>query len=124
MDIFSIKQDEELPGVMIDYNAGIIEFTGKSVPEDPTAFFIPIDEAVKLYIDNPQPKTTVNLKLEYMNSASQKKILEILAAFEKLTQKKHDITINWYYPEDDEDLREEGKELAKILKTPINIVSV
>jgi hypothetical protein len=124
MEIFRIKQDEELPGVIIDYNQGLIEFSGKSVPEDPIAFFVPIDAAIKQYIANPQPTTTINLKIEYMNSASQKKVLEILAAFEKLTNKQHNITINWFYPEDDEDLREEGKELARILKTPLHVLPI
>ena len=77
MDIFFIKESEDLPGIKIDPNAGKLEFVGKSLPEDPTAFYIPVEEAVREYIKSPKPTTTIELRLEYLNSSSQKRILEI-----------------------------------------------
>ena len=122
MDIFFIKESEDLPGIKIDPNAGKLEFVGKSLPEDPTAFYIPVEEAVSEYIKSPKPTTTIELRLEYLNSSSQKRILEILSLFEKIINDKTKVYINWYYPGEDEDILEEGRDIAKILKLQVNLI--
>ncbi len=122
MDIFFIKESEDLPGIKIDPNAGKLEFVGKSLPEDPTAFYIPVEEAVREYIKSPKPTTTIELRLEYLNSSSQKRILEILSLFEKIINDKTKVYINWYYPGEDEDILEEGRDIAKILKLQVNLI--
>jgi len=122
MDIFFIKESEDLPEIKIDPNAGKLEFVGKSLPEDPTAFYIPVEAAVREYIKSPKPVTTIELRLEYLNSSSQKRILEILSLFEKIISDKTKVYINWYYPGEDEDILEEGRDIAKILKLPVNLI--
>lgn len=123
MNNFTIKQGEDLPGVLINFDQGIIELVGKSLPEDSLTFYIPIEAAVKDYIANPQPTTNINLRLEYLNSSSQKRILEILSLFEAVVELGHQVVINWYFNQDDEDILEEGKDLAKTLTLPINFIS-
>jgi hypothetical protein len=123
MNNFTIKQGEDLPGVLINFDQGIIELVGKSLPEDSLTFYNPIEAAVKDYISNPQPTTTINLRLEYLNSSSQKRILEILSLFEAIVERGLQVEINWYFNQDDEDILEEGKDLAKTLTLPINFIS-
>ncbi|PKP36473.1 MAG: nuclear pore complex subunit [Bacteroidetes bacterium HGW-Bacteroidetes-15] len=123
MSNFFIKQGEDTPEILIDFDAGLVEIAGKSLPEDSTSFYIPVENAVKEYISNPKPKTTINLRLEYLNSSSQKRILEILTLLEELIVKGFEVQVNWFYNPEDEDILEEGKDLAKMLKLPLNIIS-
>lgn len=123
MENFTIKQGEDTPEILIDFDAGLIEIAGKSLPEDSTSFYIPVESAVKEYISKPKSETTINLKLEYLNSSSQKRILEILTLIEELIKKGLEVRVNWFYNPEDEDILEEGKDLAKMLKMPLNIIS-
>ena len=123
MENFIIKQGEDTPEVIVDFDKGLIEINGKSLPEDSVLFYIPVEKAVNEYLSNPCKATTVNLRMEYLNSSSQKRILEILSLLEVLVEKDLKLTINWFYNQEDEDILEEGKDLAKMLKLPINIVS-
>lgn len=123
MENFTIKQGEDTPEVLVDMARGLIEISGKSLPEDSVLFYMPVETAVKGYISNPNPVTKVNLRLEYLNSSSQKRILEILTLLEELIEKGLEVKIFWYYNQEDEDILEEGRDLAKMLKLPISIVS-
>jgi hypothetical protein len=122
MVTYSIKETEDTPAVTIDYEAGIFEISGKSLPEDSVGFYIPVDSALRKYIDNPKPKTTINLRLTYLNSSSQKRILELVSLFRDLSEKDMDLKINWYYSKDDEDMFEEGKDFVRLISLPVNII--
>lgn len=122
MEVFFVEESEDLPGITIDPKEGKLEFIGKSLPEDPTAFYIPVEAAVREYIKSPKSLTTIELRLDYLNSSSQKRILEILSLFEKIINDNTTVVINWYYPDEDEDILEEGKDIAKILKLPVNLI--
>jgi hypothetical protein len=124
MDIFFIEQADVTPKVSIDSDKGQIVITGKSLPEDSTAFFLPIENAIKEYISKAKQNTNIDLSLEYMNSSSQKRIIEILSLFEELINQQKVVNINWHYPDDDDDILDEGKDLAKVLQLPINFISM
>ncbi len=110
----------DTPGIDFNPNTGVFEFTGKSFPSDVTAFYQPIIDWIDEYIKNPCDKTHVNLKLEYFNTASSKILLEIFNRFENLYKSGADVEINWYYPEDDEDMQETGQEYSELIKVPFN----
>ncbi|MDD2195818.1 MAG: DUF1987 domain-containing protein [Bacteroidales bacterium] len=122
MNIFRVNEQEDTPEVLIDRDSGTVSFTGKLLPEDSLAFFSPIEEQLKNYISQPNQITTVNLRLEYMNSSSQKRVLGLLATLQNLTNSGLEVYINWYYPEDDEDLLDEGRDLSQMLEKPLNII--
>ncbi len=122
MSIFTIEKKEDTPEVLVDFENGTIKFTGKLLPEDSIAFFAPIDEQIKKYTESAKQNTTVDLKLEYMNSSSQKRMIDLLSLLQSLTQNGIKVNINWHYPEDDDDLLDEGKDLMRMLDKPINII--
>jgi hypothetical protein len=59
-------------------------------------------------------KLTIDINLEYVNSASSKKLLYLLKILEANENIKK-LTVNWYYERDDEDALENGKVLEKLL---------
>lgn len=111
------------PGIKLDPDSGYIEFYGKSRPEDALLFYEPVHKWLKHYSANPQPKTNVVFKLEYFNSASAKHIKHILEFFPIIKQNGSAINIDWYYLEDDEDMRDLGEEYATLIEIPFNLIA-
>ena len=54
------------------------------------------------------------LKLEYLNSASSKQILDMLSVLEDIKGMK----IIWYFHEDEEDMEEIGEDFSALVKIP------
>lgn len=105
---------EDSPSIMFDGELGIMEIKGKSLPEDAIVCYTPLYQAVSEYVKSPKDKTTVNLRLEYLNSSSAKKILKIINLLEELPSQGYPVEINWYYNENDEDMLEEGMEFRRL----------
>jgi hypothetical protein len=124
MEKFTVAMTEDTPEIIVDYETGTLEISGSSLPEDSVAFFLPILKAVKKYIVNPKSKTIINLRIKYLNSSSQKRMLELVSLFHDFPNKGFNVEINWYYPEDDDDMHEEGKDFARLISLPMNIIPI
>jgi len=118
MDVIKIKGTDDTPNVILDAQNNIIEFSGRSLPEDVATFYAPIIEWIAQYAKSPNSKTNVVFKLEYFNTASSKMILDILLKFEEIHKDGHDVIVSWYYQEDDEDMEEACDEYADIVEIP------
>ncbi len=110
----------KLPKITLDYQKGLIELIGRSIPEDTDQLFRPLINWLVDYVSKPQPKTTVNINLEYFNSSSAKYLTRLL---NKLTYLENNcvLEINWYYV--DEESLEEGEDFADILDLKMNFYS-
>ena len=109
----------------IDFNAetGELLIEGKSFPPDVTSFYKVALSWLDEYAKNPAEKTTLKLKLDYFNTASSKILLDILYRMEDLYKNGYDVIIKWFYPEDDEDMKETGIEYSEIIKVPFDHIS-
>jgi hypothetical protein len=58
-------------------------------------------------------KIWMEFRLAYFNSASSKLIIEILNHLKKFKTYGMDLEISWYYDEGDEQMRDDGEELAE-----------
>jgi len=93
-------------------NSGELLFKGKSCPVAVARFYDPLFTWIaKLRADN----VTFNINLEYINSASVKKILDLLKELDANKLVK-EIVINWYYEEGDDDALEKGQIFAELLR--------
>ncbi|MCB0397989.1 MAG: DUF1987 domain-containing protein, partial [Flavobacteriales bacterium] len=100
------------------------ELSGRSIPEAAYEFFAPLTEWVKAYAENPADKTLLNLRLEYINSNSFKMILDIFKPLEQLHQEGKNVTVNWYYEEDDEAMLEAAEDYREVLTVPFKVIAV
>lgn len=126
MEPLFIKGSLHTPFVDFNFSTGILEIRGRSIPEETLNFYNPLIQWVEKYIENPQSKTEVNLKIEYLNSGSHTSVLVILKKLEELHKisKKGEVLIKWYYEEDDEYMQEAGEEFRDMLKIPFEFISV
>lgn len=125
MAVLNLEGSPKTPGVMLDDNQGLLELTGRSIPENSIEFYKPILDWIEAYGASPKAETKVNIKLEYFNTSSSKCILDVFKKLETVNQGgKTKITINWYFEEDDEDMQEAGEDYQSIIQIPFNIISV
>ena len=123
MESLVIKPTSE--SLMVSLESGLLEFSGRSIPEDPLKLFVPIIEWVEKYIQDPAPSTKINLKFEYINTSSSKFILTILEILNKAyDENEKNMSINWSYEIGDDDMYELGKFIESMIKIPMNYIEV
>jgi len=122
METLHIKETDDSPEVILDREKQHFEISGKSLPEDVSAFFEPVLSWLRNYSRDPLPETQVNIRMTYFNTASSKLILDIFMILEELKETGHKVQINWYYPGYDEEMKEAGIEYSEMLDLNFNIV--
>lgn len=123
MEVIKIKGTDDTPNVILDAESNVIEFSGRSLPEDVVTFYAPVLEWIEEYAKSPNPKTEVIFRLEYFNTASSKILLDILLKFEDIHNAGNEIAVQWYFQEDDEDMEEAGEEYSEIVDIPFEMNS-
>lgn len=121
MDNIRIEGTSKTPSVAFDAGSGLMEVKGRSIPENSIEFYKPLMDWIEAYAKVAQPKTTVNIHLEYFNTSSSKCILDL---FKKLEAVNNEIVINWYYEEDDEDMFEAGEDYDAIINIPFRMIEI
>lgn len=121
MDDIKIAGTQKTPSVSFVSAEGFLEIKGRSIPENSIEFYRPLIEWIENYGKSPKPQTRVNIQLEYFNTSSSKCILDV---FKKLETISNDVTIYWYYEEDDEDMLEAGEDYDAIINIPFKIVEI
>jgi hypothetical protein len=111
MNSLIIQKTDSTPEISF-LQKGEIKITGRSLPEDVHKFYDPLIEWVKnLVAEN----VKVVLKLEYLNTSSTKKLLNLLVALDGNLNIKN-IDVSWYYEFDDIDMEDLGGIYAEELK--------
>ncbi len=123
MDTIKIMGTDDTPTVTLDAAAGLFEISGRSLPEDVTAFYSPLLAWLGEYAASPNAKTVFTFKLVYFNTASSKLLLDVLMKLEDIASEGHEVLVKWYYPEDDEDMMEAGEEYADIVEVPFEQIA-
>jgi len=85
---------------------------GRSLPENVTEFYTPLIQwAAMLKVE----VVRLDVNLEYQNSASSKKLLEMFKVLDANNNIKN-LIINWHYEADDEDALESGQIFEELLR--------
>jgi hypothetical protein len=84
---------------------GRLLIEGRSLPENVLKFYGPLIDWVKAL---KAEVVKIDLNMEYLNSASSKKLLEMLRALDNNKDIK-ELIVNWHYESDDEDALESGQ---------------
>ena len=119
-----IEGTPKTPTIRFDSKEGLFEIKGRSIPENSVEFYKPLIDWLESYKDEPLPKTTVQIRLEYFNTSSSKCILEVFKKLEAIHKAKHEVEVNWYYEEDDEDMLEAGEDYEAIIKVPFKMQEI
>ncbi len=124
MEKYTVESTPKTPHLLLDFQSGILEIKGRSIPENSIEFYKPLVDALDKYSTSIKPTTTVNIQLEYFNTSSSKCILDIFKKLESIHKSGSSVTINWHYEEDDEDMLEAGEDYQAIINVPFKMIEV
>ncbi len=123
MEPLIIEGAENSPSVILNKQENNFEISGRSLPEEVIGFYSPVMNWLEKYVMDPNDKTSFKLKLDYINSASQRAIHEILIILEKIKIQGKDVEIDWYFIADDDEMKEAGEEYSETIDIPFNFKS-
>ena len=121
MEELRISPTKNTPEIILNPE-GIIRIKGRSIHENVTDFFEPVEDWISEYITIPAEFTSVDINLEYFNSASAKIFIHILQKITYVTLKHKKFIFNWYYEDGDEDILERGEYFASVLDVKFNFI--
>ncbi|MBI2257955.1 MAG: DUF1987 domain-containing protein [Flavobacteriia bacterium] len=124
MENLILEGSAKTPSVKFDAGAGKLELKGRSIPENSVEFYKPLNDWIDQYGSSPKTQTSVDIKLEYFNTSSSKCILDLFKKLESINGKGTQVSINWFFEEDDEDMQEAGQDYQAIISLPFEIIEV
>ena len=133
MTRYQIEETEFTPEIIFDPDKCEFSFKGVSRPEDVIKFYEPAIEWLKEFdLDistTSQNKYNINaikviFHLSYFNSSSSKMLLQILQIIKKIQTDGIDISIDWYYDDNDEQMYDDGMDLSESIDIAFNFHAV
>jgi hypothetical protein len=109
-----IEATESTPTIRFDWENNILEIKGVSYPENTTEFYGPVFFWLEEYfsqLDNKE--VTANIEIVYFNSNSWKVLMGFFELLNKAASERVDVTANWIYDGDDDDILEYGEEFQE-----------
>jgi len=121
MDDLMIKPTDK--SLAVNISGGTLNFTGRSILTDPKVFFDPINKWVTRYLKDPLKETVVNIKLEYIDTASTQSLYQILRQLNVIRKKGYDLVVNWYIEDEDPEMKELGEMIEQRLGNEFRFIS-
>ncbi len=121
MEKFFIDHTEDTPRVELNQEENIYEISGKSLPENAIAFYLPIITWLKEYNRNHSESIIFDIRLDYFNTASAKQITKLLLVLQDLSE-TIDIKVRWFYLEEDTDILSSGLRFSRLIKVKIELI--
>ncbi|MFW6370573.1 MAG: DUF1987 domain-containing protein [Bacteroidota bacterium] len=101
---------------------GVLRIEGRSIPANSVHLYEKVIEMFYTYTKAPRENTEVHINLEYMNSTSNRSLLNLLIVAEKLHEDNKNVNVYWYYRQEDEIIHEQGKIFEELLNLPFSFV--
>jgi hypothetical protein len=113
-----IPSSSSTPEIDFNLETGVFKISGKSVMEEVEEFFEPVIQ----WLDENIQLTHLPLKfifnLEYFNIASSKRLLFILYKINDFHAQGKDVSVEWIFCEEDDDMKEVGEDFACMINVP------
>lgn len=122
MENFFFKGEADVPTIELAFDKKHFIFSGKSLPEDVDEFYEPIQKQISEFLNTNPESLLLDFELEYFNTASSKKILDIIEMVSEGISNKGNLQINWHYKEIDEDMLEAGEDLQDITELSFTFI--
>lgn len=123
MDNFVLENTKSTPYIGFYMDEKKLIFKGESYPENAYGFYEPIYKLIEEYF-NDFEVLTVDFKLSYINTSSIKCLIILFDKLNANYGNGKDITINWYYDEDNGFDYDMGQDFKMDIDIPFNFISI
>jgi hypothetical protein len=127
MQKLHIPPTRNTPEIILDPEINLFVMRGHSSPEDVRGLYYPVIEWLRIFVDdvidgeytryNHENPVKLQIDLTYFNSSSAKFIFDILSELRRLNKGNRAFVAEWYYDEDDPDIKEAGEEFQELAET-------
>lgn len=124
MERIFIEPTRITPLVNFDPEEGILEMKGRSSPENSIQFYQPIIDGLEAYLQSDKESFIANFAFEYFNTSSSKCLFDLFKKLTKINDSGKNLIINWYFEEDDEDMKEAGEDYCDLLDLDFNFIEI
>ncbi|WKN45589.1 DUF1987 domain-containing protein [Tunicatimonas pelagia] len=124
LDVLEIKGEKDTfytPHVYFDPHKGYCLLEGESYLENTWEFYEHLCSWLREYTKTQKP-LTFDFKMIYFNTSSSKGILEIMLLLKDYEDRGGEVKINWYYPEEDDDILEEAEDFIEDTQLDIELI--
>jgi len=122
MKAIIIEATNDSPSILLDRENAKIDITGASFPENADDVYNEISKWICEIAPSLDQPFTCAFYYTYINSASKKKIYDILLQLEQIMVDGNQVVIEWRFDEYDDDMQELGYELKDLVKIPFNYI--
>jgi hypothetical protein len=123
LEIDSVKSTYFTPQISLNAASGACSIKGESYLEDTWDFYRPILTWLKQFCEEVKKPIHFTFNLTYYNTSSSKCFLDVVKCLKEYKEQGGEVLIDWFHPEDDDDIREEAEDYRNFLGIDINIVS-
>lgn len=123
MTNLNIAPTKTTPSVVYHEESKTLEFSGESYPENSVQFYQGIQQRIEAFLVDRKEPFTVTFKLDYFNTSTSKCLYDLLDFLEKSHKQNGNITVNWYYKKQDEDMLESGMDFKADISVPFNLIA-
>lgn len=123
MDSLIIEATKATPDINFGVD-GKWTLQGKCCPENPISFFEPIFEWISQYKTEKNPHIELDMILTYFNTSSSKVFLDFFDLMVEVKESGKEVTVNWFYEQEDEDMMESGEEFSEDVDLNFNLVAI
>jgi hypothetical protein len=111
------------PSVNLNAATGKCSISGESYLEEPYEFYKKISVWFWEYVKAGGKNIVLDLKFNYFNTSSSRALLEMLRVLRDLHHSGTEVTVNWYYPNpDDDEILMEGEDFRDECGLEINMI--
>ncbi len=124
MENIYVEKTKKTPLIHINLIENKFLIKGPSFSENIVDIYNPIIEWIDEQIPNLDKELICELYFTVLNSASHKKIFQILIRLNSFLDTGKRIKVQWFYDEDDEDIMEMGEDLTELINIPFELIPV
>jgi hypothetical protein len=127
-----IEKTHRTPGIRFSPSDNVFYIRGESSPEDVRKLYYPVIEWVNKFVEeiatsglkafNNHDSLKFQIDLTYFNSSSAKFLYDLIMEFKKLPALGVAFIVEWYYDNDDADMKDGGVDFSYLVSMDFTFV--
>ncbi|MDA3865963.1 MAG: DUF1987 domain-containing protein [Salinivirgaceae bacterium] len=118
------QADKVRPYIGFDKETGVLSIEGSSFPENVDVVYMPVLKWLNDLDFGNVPKFTLRVSLKYYNTATSKKLFELIQTINQAYADGFKVEILWEYISDDEDMFESGRYYSELIDVPFHFIEI